>query len=69
MHPGSQFYLASYGITGEMLSATMQTISTTARQIIERIEGESAKDEEQAGNAGLQTVLRSQPAARKALAA
>ena len=30
MQPGSQFYLASYGITGEMLSATMQTISTTA---------------------------------------
>ena len=54
MQPGSQFYLASYGITGEMLSATMQTISTTARQIIERIEGGAAKDEEEAGDVGLQ---------------
>ena len=54
MQPGSQFYLASYGITGEMLSATMQTISMTARQIIERIEGGAAKEEEEVGDAGLQ---------------
>ncbi len=39
IHPSSCFYLASYGITGEMLTASMQTIAKTARQIIERVEG------------------------------
>lgn len=41
MKSGSQFYLHSYGITGEMLTASMQIITTTARQIIDKIEGTS----------------------------
>ena len=45
MHSGSRFYLASYGITGEMLSASMQTIAKTARQIIEKIEANSQEKE------------------------
>ena len=42
---GSQFYLASYGITGEMLTASMQTIAKTARQIIEKIEARDDQKE------------------------
>ena len=45
MHSGSRFYLASYGITGEMLSASMQIIAKTARQIIEKIEANSQEKE------------------------
>lgn len=45
MEPGSRFYLASYGITGEMLTASMQTITATARQIIERLDQESTEAE------------------------
>lgn len=52
MQPGSRFYLASYGITGEMLVSTMQTISTTAKRIIERIEGVQ-NSEDEAGSSGL----------------
>ncbi len=43
MQPGSRFYLATYGVTGEMLTASMQIIAKTARQIIEKIEGQSEK--------------------------
>jgi hypothetical protein len=43
MQSGSRFYLASYGITGEMLTASMQLIAKTAREIIEKIE---AKDQD-----------------------
>jgi hypothetical protein len=39
MSSGSRFYLHGYGITGEMLTASMQTISATARRIIDQIEG------------------------------
>ena len=42
---GSRFYLASYGITGEMLTASMQTIAKTARQIIEKIEARDNQKE------------------------
>lgn len=45
MQPQSRFYLASYGITGDMLTASMQTIAATARQIIERIEGQTEGQE------------------------
>ncbi len=48
LRPGSRFYLASYGITGEMLTASMQTIAKTARQIIERIEGKEDQEAEDA---------------------
>ncbi len=46
MRSGSQFYLHSYGITGEMLTGSMQTIAATARQIIVRIEGTGDNREE-----------------------
>ena len=36
MQSGSRFYLTSYGITGEMLHASMQIIAATARRIIEK---------------------------------
>lgn len=45
MQPQSRFYLAGYGITGDMLTASMQTIAATARQIIERIEGHTDEQE------------------------
>lgn len=51
MRSGSQFYLHAYGITGEMLTASMQTISATARQIIQRIDGASDKEEAETDSA------------------
>ncbi len=44
IHSGSRFYLASYDITGEMLAASMQTITKTARQIIEQIDGQQTEE-------------------------
>ncbi len=46
MSSGSRFYLHGYGITGEMLTASMQTISATARRIIYQIEGTNIDKEE-----------------------
>lgn len=46
MQSGSRFYLTGYGITGEMLQASMQTIAATARRIIEQIEGANETHEE-----------------------
>lgn len=48
MQSGSRFYLTGYGITGDMLQASMQIIAATARRIIEKIEGvnETQKAEE-----------------------
>jgi len=34
LQPKSQFYLATYGITAEMLTASLQTITATAKRII-----------------------------------
>lgn len=48
---GSRFYLHSYGVTGEMLTASIQIIASASRQIIEQIEGTSATEEEGADNA------------------
>jgi antirestriction protein ArdC len=45
MTSGSRFYLHSYGITGEMLTDSMQQIASAARRIIEQIEGPAQKDE------------------------
>jgi antirestriction protein ArdC len=45
MSSGSRFYLHGYGITGEMLKASMQTIAATARRIIDQIEGASTERE------------------------
>jgi hypothetical protein len=45
----SRFYLATYDVTGEMLSASLATINATARQLIEAIgEPNRATDEEAA---------------------
>ena len=38
MHLESRFYLATYDVTPEMLSASMQTIGTAAKKIIGSIE-------------------------------
>ena len=39
LHAESRFYLASYGVTAEMLTDSLQTISQTAKRIINTIEG------------------------------
>lgn len=38
IHTESRFYLASYDVTSEMLAASLQTISQTAKHIISTIE-------------------------------
>ena len=45
MGSGSRFYLSSYGITGEMLSASLGVIASTARRMIEQVEGKSITEE------------------------
>ena len=50
MESGSRFYLHGYGITGDMLTESMQQIASAARRIIEQIEG-PVKDEEGAEDA------------------
>lgn len=52
MHSGSRFYLNGYGVTGEMLKASMQIIAATSRRIIEQIEG-THQDEEAGENPAL----------------
>jgi hypothetical protein len=44
----SRFYLASYDVTAEMLTASLQTISQSARRIISTIDG----NEKETGNSG-----------------
>jgi Zn-dependent peptidase ImmA (M78 family) len=39
IHTESRFYLASYDVTAEMLTASLQTISQTAKHIISTIDG------------------------------
>ena len=46
MQSGSRFYLTGYGVTGEMLQASMQIIAATARRIIEKIETGSESEQE-----------------------
>jgi hypothetical protein len=38
MRTESRFYLATYDVTAEMLTASLQTISATARKLIELID-------------------------------
>ena len=38
MHPQSCFYLATYDVTPEMLTASLQTIGSTAKTIISLID-------------------------------
>lgn len=44
MQSGSRFYLNGYGVTGEMLRASMQIIAATSRKIIEKIEGTTQEE-------------------------
>ncbi len=45
MTSGSRFYLYSYGITGDMLTESMQQIASAARRIIEQIDGSAIEEE------------------------
>jgi PHD/YefM family antitoxin component YafN of YafNO toxin-antitoxin module len=40
----SLFYLATYDVTAEMLTASLQTISATARKLIELIDESAAAE-------------------------
>lgn len=44
MTSGSRLYLSGYGITAEMLQASMQVIAGAARRIIEQIEGKATEE-------------------------
>jgi antirestriction protein ArdC len=46
----SRFYLASYDVTAEMLTASLQTISQTAKRIISAIDGEVEREGSEDGN-------------------
>jgi antirestriction protein ArdC len=46
----SRFYLASYEVTAEMLTASLQTISQTAKRIISAIDGDETRTECEDGN-------------------
>jgi hypothetical protein len=45
IHADSRFYLAMYGITSEMLTASLQTIASTAKQIIGLLDNNSAEED------------------------
>jgi N-terminal domain of anti-restriction factor ArdC len=45
IHADSRFYLAMYGITAEMLTASLQTIASTAKQIIGLLDNNSAEED------------------------
>jgi hypothetical protein len=51
MKPQSQFYLATYEVTAEMLTASLQTINATAKQIIGLLT-QADNSEEGKGSAG-----------------
>ena len=50
IHSESRFYLASYDVTAEMLTASLQTISQTAKRIISVIDGDGKRTEYEDGN-------------------
>jgi N-terminal domain of anti-restriction factor ArdC/IrrE N-terminal-like domain len=50
IHSESRFYLASYDVTAEMLTASLQTISQTAKRIISVIHGDGKRTEYEDGN-------------------
>jgi hypothetical protein len=51
IHSESRFYLASYEVTAEMLTASLQTISQTAKRIIGGIEDSQKETEDAASEA------------------
>jgi hypothetical protein len=59
---GSRFYLHSYGVTGEMLTASIQIIAGASRQIIEQIEGTIASEAEGADDAPAPTAMLAEAA-------
>jgi hypothetical protein len=52
LNPQSQFYLANYGITAEMLTASLQKINATAKQIIGLLSEADESEEAGQGSAG-----------------
>ena len=50
IHSESRFYLASYDVTAEMLTASLQTISQTAKRIISVIDGDGERTDYEDGN-------------------
>jgi antirestriction protein ArdC len=46
----SRFYLASYDVTAEMLTASLQAIGQTAKRIISAVDGDEARTEEEDAN-------------------
>jgi N-terminal domain of anti-restriction factor ArdC/IrrE N-terminal-like domain len=50
IHSESRFYLASYDVTAEMLTASLQTISQTAKRIISVIDRDGRATEYEDGN-------------------
>jgi hypothetical protein len=65
MNPQSQFYLATYGITAEMLTASLQIINATAKKII----GLLSQGEEEGGAGETGTPAQNQPVERMPIAA
>jgi hypothetical protein len=52
LNPQSQFYLVNYGITAEMLTASLHTINATAKEIIDLLTKDSDGQEKEMGSAG-----------------
>ena len=53
----SRFYLASYDVTAELLTASLQTISQTAKRIISAIDGDGRRIEYEDGNVPPSSVV------------
>jgi hypothetical protein len=49
IHSESRFYLATYDVTAEMLTASLQTIGNAAKKIISLIENSGEQSEEGEG--------------------
>jgi hypothetical protein len=58
IHSESRFYLASYDVTAEMLTASLQTISQTAKHIISVIDGDGKRTEYKDGNVTLSPIAK-----------
>ena len=58
IHSESRFYLASYDVTAEMLTASLQTISQTAKHIISVIDGDGKRTEHEDGNVTLSPIAK-----------
>jgi hypothetical protein len=54
----SRFYLASYDVTAEMLTASLQTISQTAKRIISAIDGDGERIGDEDGSVAPSSIAR-----------